>query len=63
MFQTFHIPKEITKKAIKAGDDAQQMFHQTLKREGQTVLDTVTKSNGYAVVLASRPYQRFLGKP
>lgn len=57
MFQTFHIPKEITKKAIKAGDDAQQMFHQTLKREGQTVLDTVTKSNGYAVVLASRPYQ------
>jgi len=57
MHQTFGISAELTRKAIDAGDAAQAQFCAALKAEGQRVLDDVTARNGYAVVLASRPYQ------
>ena len=57
MKTTFDIAPELTRKAILEGDKAQQRFTTQLKAEGQKVLDEVTNSGGYAVVLASRPYQ------
>ncbi|MBQ6852547.1 MAG: 2-hydroxyacyl-CoA dehydratase, partial [Peptococcaceae bacterium] len=57
MKTTFDIAPELTRKAILEGDKAQQRFIAQLKAEGQKVLDEVTDSGGYAVVLASRPYQ------
>ncbi len=57
MSETFHIPPQQTREAIQAGDAAQNEFHTKLKQAGQAVLDEVTRTNSYAVVLASRPYQ------
>ncbi|MCD7884451.1 MAG: acyl-CoA dehydratase activase [Lachnospiraceae bacterium] len=57
MEQTFGISVELTMQAIKAGDAAQEMFSSELKKAGQEVIDRVEKEGGYAVVLASRPYQ------
>lgn len=57
MLETFGIPKQLTLKAIAQADSAEQQFHTQLKQAGQQVIDTVTRTGGYAIVLASRPYQ------
>lgn len=57
MHDTFHIAPELTRAAIKAGDEAQNIFHSELKKAGQAVLDEVEHNGNYAIVLASRPYQ------
>lgn len=57
MEDTFHVSKEKTLKAIEMADQAQEMFHTELQREGQKVLDEVEKNDTYAMILASRPYQ------
>ena len=57
MHDTFGISAELTRAAIKAGDEAQNLFITQLKEEGQKVLDEVERTGRYAVVLASRPYQ------
>ncbi|MCC8138202.1 MAG: acyl-CoA dehydratase activase [Clostridiales bacterium] len=57
MEKTFGIQAEMTMQAIEAGDAAQKMFSDELKKAGQAVIDQVKKEGKYAVVLASRPYQ------
>ena len=57
MEETFGIEKEITRQAIAAADEAQEIFHRTLFEEGKKVCEDVKKKGTYAVVLASRPYQ------
>ena len=57
MAETFGIPEEQTLAALKAADGAQAQFKLELKRAGQAVLEEVENRGGYAVVLASRPYQ------
>lgn len=57
MQETFGISPQLTRKAIAAGDAAQQEFSDRLKVEGQKIIDDVQKRGAYAVVLASRPYQ------
>ena len=57
MSETFQIPRRDTERAIAAGDRAQEAFQAELKRQGEAVLGQVQRENGFAVVLASRPYQ------
>ncbi|MCC8075446.1 MAG: acyl-CoA dehydratase activase [Clostridiales bacterium] len=57
MESTFQVPRELTKAAIQAGDEAQASFRRQLVEAGQKVLDEVREKGTYAVVLASRPYQ------
>ncbi|MCD7737251.1 MAG: acyl-CoA dehydratase activase-related protein, partial [Lachnospiraceae bacterium] len=57
METTFGISAEDTGRAIKAADAAQECFSSELKKAGQEVIDQVEREGGYAVVLASRPYQ------
>ena len=55
--ETFGIPADQAKLAIVEGDRAQAAFQSELERRGAEVLESVERSNGCAVVLASRPYQ------
>ncbi len=57
MKETFEIPGKLTVKAIKAGNQAQELFQRELKKKGKEVLEQTEKENKFAVVLASRPYQ------
>ena len=57
MQQTYGISAALTRAAITAGDKAQQTFRREMQQAGQKVLDEVTRTGQYAVVLASRPYQ------
>ncbi len=57
MKETFGIPADETRQAIRAGDKAQRAFRSKLQKAGKKVLDDVHKKGTYAVVLASRPYQ------
>ena len=57
MKETFQIPPEHTRKAMEAGDRAQQTFRSRLREAGAQVCRQVQKQGTYAVVLASRPYQ------
>ena len=57
MHDTFGISADLTRAAVKAGDEAQKLFIAQLKEEGQKVLNEVERTGRYAVVLASRPYQ------
>lgn len=57
MEETFQISKETVLSAIQMADKAQEQFHAQLKAEGKRVLEEVERSNSYAIVLASRPYQ------
>ena len=50
------ISAALTRAAITAGDKAQQTFRREMQQAGQKVLDEVTRTGQYAVVLASRPY-------
>ena len=57
MAAAFGISRELTGRAIAAGDAAQASFSDQLKAAGQAVLHHCHQENRYAVVLASRPYQ------
>ncbi len=57
MKEHFAISADETRQALMQADAAQTAFHEKLKAEGARIIDTVKKSGGYAVVLASRPYQ------
>lgn len=57
MKDTFGICAEETSRAIQAGNQALQTFHQKLKERGSQVLAQVEKEGTFAVVLAGRPYQ------
>ena len=57
MAAAFGISRELTGRAIAAGDAAQASFSAQLKAAGQAVLHHCRQENRYAVVLASRPYQ------
>ena len=57
MEETFHIPAEHTRRAVKAGDQAQETFRRELLKAGEQVCREVQEKGTYAVVLASRPYQ------
>ena len=54
---TYHIPEEVIKEAIRFADMAEASFHEELSAAGEAILKQVTEENRYAVVLASRPYQ------
>ena len=57
MEEHFGICHDDTMKAIEAADQAETLFHTKLRLEGARVLKEVQDQDGYAVVLASRPYQ------
>ena len=57
MAKAFQIPASQTEAAIRAGDEAMEQFKKTLKARAKEVLDRVHREGGFAVVLASRPYQ------
>ena len=57
MRDTFQISEEETERAIQAGNQAQNAFHQALKERGRQVLEQAEREHTFAVVLASRPYQ------
>ncbi len=53
----FQIPADQVHAAIQAGDQAMAEFRSELQQAGQSVLEEVERTNAYAIVLASRPYQ------
>ena len=57
MKEHFQIPEEETRKAMEAGDRAQESFRAELKRQGAAIIERVKEKGKFAVVLASRPYQ------
>ena len=57
MKATFQIPEEMTRQAMEAADRAEDTFHTELKKAGSAILEEVTRTGRFAVVLAARPYQ------
>ncbi len=57
MEEKFHIEKEKVLAAVEMADCAQETFRRELQKEGQRVIDAVERTDSYAIVLASRPYQ------
>ena len=57
MEKEFGIPREETRRAMEAADEAQASFRAELKRQGAAVIRQVKEKGTFAVVLASRPYQ------
>ena len=57
MEETFSIPRKQTSAALAYANEAQSSFRAKLRAEGKRVLEEVSKNGGFAVVLASRPYQ------
>ena len=57
MKDTFGIDEEETKRAVDAGNEAQELFRKDLKAHGEKVLKQAKREGKFAVVLASRPYQ------
>lgn len=57
MKETFGIDERDTMNAITAADGAQAGFKRHLRERGTEILEKVEKEGGFAVVLASRPYQ------
>ena len=55
MKEHFQIPEAETKKAIAAGEQAQESFRAELKRQGAAIIERVKEKGKFAVVLASRP--------
>jgi predicted nucleotide-binding protein (sugar kinase/HSP70/actin superfamily) len=56
MEETYGIARDVTLRAVKMSADAQKEYDKKLKAAGRAVLDEVTKNDGFAVVLAGRPY-------
>ena len=57
MRDSFGIPEELTRQAIEQADAAQLSFRTQLQTRALQVMEEVQARGGYAVVLASRPYQ------
>ena len=57
MEDTFQIPAQETRAAVKAADRAQWIFRHKLVKAGEQVLKQAEEQGTYAVVLAARPYQ------
>ena len=57
MEDTFQIPAQETRAAVKAADRAQWIFRHKLVKAGEQVLRQAEEQGTYAVVLAARPYQ------
>ncbi len=57
MKKTFGVPEEETRRAVRAGNEAQKSFSDQMKKAGAAVLEDVTRKGTYAVVMAARPYQ------
>lgn len=57
MKENFGISEKNVLAAIACADQAQNEFQTELEKQGQKILDEVTKKGSFAVVLASRPYQ------
>ena len=56
MHEQFGIAKSICLKAIRNADKVQKDYEHSLKTIGKEVIDSVTKENKYAIVIAARPY-------
>ncbi len=56
MKETYGTEPSLTRQAIAFADRAQKQFDRELKEMGQKVIDEVTKKDGFAVVMAGRPY-------
>ena len=54
--ETFGIPQDETRAAIRQAQAAQDDFHAELELAGAQVLEGVEATGGYAIVLAGRPY-------
>lgn len=57
MEKEFGIPARSCEKALRQAEAAQESFHESLFAEGRRVLEQAEREGGFAVVLASRPYQ------
>ncbi|MBQ7534574.1 MAG: 2-hydroxyacyl-CoA dehydratase [Stomatobaculum sp.] len=57
MKQEFGISEKTCEEAILQAERAMESFRMRLVREGKKALDQAAENGGYAVVLASRPYQ------
>lgn len=55
--QTFAIPAHTARAAVRQADQAQASFRSQMLDAGRQVLEQVERTGGYAVVMASRPYQ------
>lgn len=56
MERTFGIDRAVCAQAVTAGTRAQELYDTELKALGQKVLDDVTASDSFAVVMTGRPY-------
>lgn len=54
--KTYGLPKREVRKAYQQGEEALLSFRRRLTEEGARVIQSVTESGGFAVVLAGRPY-------
>ena len=57
MEETFQVPREETRRAVQAAEEALDSFHRQMEEAGARVLEEVERKGTYAVVLAARPYQ------
>ena len=57
MKDTFGIDPAMTRKAMQAGDHAENEFHRQMFEAGERIMKDVRERGTFAVVLASRPYQ------
>ena len=56
MDTTFGIDETLTKMAIEKGDAAKAQFRKELVSQGSSLINEVRSADGFAIVLASRPY-------
>ncbi|MGN0261911.1 MAG: acyl-CoA dehydratase activase [Eggerthellaceae bacterium] len=57
MRETFGIEAPLVRQALEQADNAQRSFRAGLQSRGVQVMEEVQASGGYAVIIASRPYQ------
>ncbi len=57
MEEAFQVPREETRRAVQAAEEALESFHRQMEEAGARVLEEVERKGTYAVVLAARPYQ------
>ena len=57
MKESFDIGFEETEQAVDTAERAQASFREKLLESGKRIMDELRKTGGFAVVLASRPYQ------
>lgn len=57
MEERFQVPREETKRAVRAAEAAMASFRRQMEEAGAKVLEEAEREGKYAVVLAARPYQ------